>query len=110
MARCTSVVVLPFTDLSLEVPAGVISLVGQNGSGKSTFLLLAGGALLPDAGTVHVRGQDTGGLRDEEARHRLVSIVYQNLEFETEKPIGELLNEVHASGFHEQKSGTIRRC
>ncbi len=94
-----------FRDISLDLPAGVISLVGQNGTGKSTFLLLAGGALLPDAGTVRVRGQDTRSLRDEETRHRLVSIVYQNLEFETERPIGELLTEVHASGFHEQKSG-----
>jgi iron complex transport system ATP-binding protein len=98
-----------FTDVSLDLPSGVISLVGQNGSGKSTFLLLAGGSLLPDAGTVRVRGHDTTGLRDEERRHRLVSIVYQNLEFETEKPIGELLDEVYASGFHEQKSGELVR-
>lgn len=91
------------------MPAGVISLVGQNGAGKSTFLLLAGGALLPGTGTVYVRGHDTADLRDEERRHRLVSIVYQNLEFETEKPIGDLLNEVHSSGFHARKSDELIR-
>jgi len=98
-----------FTDVSLDLPAGVISLVGQNGAGKSTFLLLAGGVLLPGAGTVHVRGNDTADLRDEEKRHRLVSIIYQNLEFETEKPIGDLLDEVYSSGFHEHKSGDFVR-
>jgi ABC-type cobalamin/Fe3+-siderophores transport system ATPase subunit len=92
-----------FTDVTLHLPLGVTSLVGQNGVGKSTFLLLAGGVLLPNEGEIYLLGQDTSTLRPEEKRHRLVSIVYQNLEFETEKPIGELLWEVNATGFHEQK-------
>ncbi len=93
-----------FTDITLDIPPGVTSLVGQNGAGKSTFLMLAGGVLLPNAGKVFLQGQDTAELRDEEKRHRLASIVYQNLEFETEKPIGELLQEVYEAGFHQQKS------
>ena len=98
-----------FTDLSLNLPCGITSLVGQNGCGKSTFLLLTGGALLPERGTVRIRGQDTAGLRDENARHRVASIIYQNLEFETDKPIGELLNEVHALGFRKKKSSDFVR-
>ncbi len=93
-----------FTDLTLDLPRGIISLVGQNGCGKSTFLMLAGGVLLPNEGSVHIRGQDTAALQDEGARHRVASIIYQNLEFETEKPIGELLNDVHALGFRESKN------
>jgi len=89
--------------VTLDVPAGVISLIGQNGTGKSTFLMLAGGVILPTSGTVRIRGADTAGLRDEEQRHRLVSIVYQNLEFETEQPIGELLESVYAAGFHSER-------
>jgi iron complex transport system ATP-binding protein len=98
-----------FSDLTREVPAGVTSLVGQNGCGKSTFLLLAAGALLPTKGTVRLRGEDTANLRDEEERHRIASIVYQNLEFETEKPIGELLHEVHSRGFRKDKSADFVR-
>jgi len=98
-----------FTDLTLELPDGVTSLVGQNGCGKSTFLLLAAGALLPTAGKVRLRGEDTADLRDEEERHRIASIVYQNLEFETEKPIGELLHDVQARGFLESKSSDFVR-
>lgn len=93
-----------FTDITLDLPPGVVSLVGQNGAGKSTFLMLAGGVLTPTKGKVFLLGHDTADLRDEEKRHSLASIVYQNLEFDTEKPIGELLNEVHAAGFHQEKS------
>jgi len=48
-----------FMDITLDLPPGVISLVGQNGAGKTTFLLLAGGVLLPDQGKVFLRGIDT---------------------------------------------------
>lgn len=95
--------------VTLEIPAGVISLIGQNGTGKTTFLMLAGGVILPASGAVRVRDVDTTSLRDEEQRHRLVSMVYQNLEFETEQPIGELLDTVYAGGFHEERSGDFLR-
>ena len=95
--------------VTVDLPGGVISLIGQNGSGKTTFLMLAGGVLLPTRGQVSIRGRDTAGLRDEEERHRLVSIVYQNLEFETEKPIGDLLEIVFAGGFHQDKGSELIR-
>ncbi|HUI70705.1 MAG TPA: ABC transporter ATP-binding protein [Spirochaetia bacterium] len=94
-----------FSGLTLDLPAGITSLVGQNGVGKSTFLLLAGGVILPESGSVFVRGHDTSALFDEEQRHLLVSFVPQNLEFETERPIGSLLDEVYASGCHRSRSG-----
>jgi iron complex transport system ATP-binding protein len=92
-----------FSDLSLTLPRGVVSLVGQNGTGKSTLLLLAGAVLLPGSGRVLVNGIDTRELRDEEERHRHVSFIYQNMEFETEEPIGEVLGAVHEGGFLEEK-------
>lgn len=88
-------------ELSLELPRGVMTLVGPNGSGKSTLLLLAAGILLPTSGTVFLRGIDTRSLREEHERQRHVSFVYQNMEFETEEPIGALLEYVYANGFHE---------
>jgi ABC-type cobalamin/Fe3+-siderophores transport system ATPase subunit len=92
-----------FDDLDLELPHGIVSLVGQNGTGKSTLLALAAGSIVPDAGRVLVRGADTRGLRDEPTRQRLVSYIFQNMEFETDEPIGSLLDAVHAAGFHAVK-------
>ena len=94
---------LVFTDLSLELPGGVTTLVGQNGTGKSTLLLLSAGILLPVEGTVFLQGIDTQNLREEQERQRYVSFVYQNMEFETEETIGELLEYVYENGFHENK-------
>lgn len=92
-----------FEGLDLELPGGIVSLVGQNGTGKSTLLALAAGSIVPDAGRVLVRGVDTRELRDERTRQQRVSYVWQNMEFETEEPIGDLLETVHAGGFHPVK-------
>lgn len=47
-------------DVSLEIAAGTITgVVGPDGSGKTTFLRLAAGLLLPTEGRVIVFGQDT---------------------------------------------------
>ncbi len=96
-----------FRDLSITLPNGIGSLIGQNGTGKSTFLLLAGGSLVPDSGRVLVDGVDTKELRDERARQRYVSFIFQNMEFETEQPIGELLRFVYEGGFHERREGAF---
>jgi ABC-type cobalamin/Fe3+-siderophores transport system ATPase subunit len=91
---------LVFNDISIDLPPGITTLVGQNGTGKSTLLLLAAGILLPAEGTVLLRGIDTRNLREEQERQRHVSFVYQNMEFETEGSIGDLLEYVHENGFH----------
>ena len=88
-----------FEGFSLEFAAGVTSIVGQNGTGKSTLLLLAAGALLPTSGTVWLHGINTAELRDETVRQRYVSFIFQNMEFETEEPVGALLEYVAAHGF-----------
>jgi iron complex transport system ATP-binding protein len=92
-----------FEGLDLELPRGTVSLVGQNGTGKSTLLALAAGSIVPDAGRVLVGGTDTRELRDEAERQRFVSYLFQNMEFETEAPIGGLLEAVHEGGFHAVK-------
>ena len=93
-----------FKDLSLELPTGIISLIGQNGTGKSTFLLLASGAAVPDEGTVTIDGIDTRELQNESERQRHTSFIFQNMEFETEETIGDLLPFVYANGFHAEKT------
>ncbi len=92
-----------FKDMSLEIPGGVVSLIGQNGTGKSTLLLLAGGRIMPQQGNVEIMSTDTSKIINEEERNKLVSFVYQNMEFETEETIGELLSIIYANGNHEKK-------
>ncbi len=94
-----------FTDLTVRVPAGMTALIGENGIGKSTFLLLAGARLMPMSGSVQLFGRDTREFADapmdpslEESRNMLVSFIYQNMEFEADETTGELLEAVHAMG------------
>lgn len=92
-----------FDDLSLSLSGGVTTLIGQNGAGKSTFLLLAAGLLLPTSGNVYIQGIDTAQLQDEEERQRYVSFIFQNMEFDTEENIETLLHIVLQKGFRQCK-------
>ncbi|GAB6089922.1 ATP-binding cassette domain-containing protein [Spirochaeta dissipatitropha] len=103
-----------FRDLSIDVPAGITSLVGQNGTGKSTFLLLAGARLFPDNGNVSTMGTNTSVFRNstvqtelEEQRNALISFVYQNMEFETDESIGDLFEFIYAHGYREEKPADL---
>ncbi len=62
--------------ISLAVDAGAfVALQGPSGCGKTTLLLIAGGLLAPDAGTVRVAGTDLYALSPEgRARHRAATI------------------------------------
>ncbi|MFP4509714.1 MAG: ATP-binding cassette domain-containing protein [Spirochaetaceae bacterium] len=103
-----------FTDLSIQIPAGMTALVGENGIGKSTFLLLAGARLMPMDGTVRLLGQDTRDFADapmdpqlEETRNQLVSFIYQNMEFETDDAIGDLMEAVYEHGALGPRDGSF---
>jgi ABC-2 type transport system ATP-binding protein len=48
-------------DVSFNVDQGAgVALMGLNGSGKSTLLKLISGVMIPDSGTVHLRGRVAG--------------------------------------------------
>jgi ABC-type cobalamin/Fe3+-siderophores transport system ATPase subunit len=98
-----------FTDLSLTLPGGMVSLVGQNGTGKSTLLLLIGGRVLPQEGTITLFGRDTRELQDETEKNQYASFIYQNMEFETEEPVGNLIDYVYENGFYEKKDEQFKQ-
>jgi ABC-2 type transport system ATP-binding protein len=56
--------------VSLELPPGLVLLLGPNGCGKSTLLKLASGVEKPDSGSVLVDGKDLWK-EEIEARHRV---------------------------------------
>ncbi len=68
-------------DVSLVVHAGeVVALTGPSGTGKSTFLHIAGLLERPDAGRIVIAGEDVTGAGERERtrtrRHR-IGFVYQ---------------------------------
>lgn len=86
-----------FQNFTAVLPGGFVSLVGPNASGKSTFMLLAAGRILPQQGTVYLLGRNTLELTEEE-RSQLASFIYQNMEFDTEDTVAQLLQQVYTNG------------
>jgi putative ABC transport system ATP-binding protein len=64
--------------LNLEIKAGeFVTVIGTNGSGKSSLLNAVAGTFLPDSGTIEIDGRDVTCQRDYR-RARSVSRVFQN--------------------------------
>jgi putative ABC transport system ATP-binding protein len=68
--------------VSLEVPRGPFTAVmGPSGSGKSTLMHLLAGLDRPDAGTVHIGGEDITRMSDKQLtklRRRHIGFVFQS--------------------------------
>ncbi|CAM3406094.1 MULTISPECIES: ATP-binding cassette domain-containing protein [Saccharibacillus] len=48
-------------EVSLQIePGRIVGLVGSNGSGKSTLMRIVAGLLMPESGSVHIRGHRPG--------------------------------------------------
>ncbi len=86
-----------FDYFTASLPGGFTSLIGPNASGKSTFMLLAGGRVKPQQGKVLLFGKDIAAL-DEASRSRLASFLYQNMEFEQDDAVKALLEQVQTAG------------
>jgi putative ABC transport system ATP-binding protein len=67
--------------ITLKIEQGdFLSIMGQSGSGKSTFLYIAGGLDKPTSGTVLINGRDITGMTDSEEskmRRRAIGFVFQ---------------------------------
>jgi len=65
----------------VAAPGELVALVGRSGSGKTTLLNIMGGLERPDAGSVHVAGEDVNSL-DEDGLNALrrdsVAFVFQS--------------------------------
>ena len=54
-------------DVSVTIKSGeIVSLIGANGAGKTTFVNMVTGYLKPDSGTILAQGRDITGLKPRE--------------------------------------------
>ena len=64
--------------VDLSIPAGqFVSVIGSNGSGKSTILNVVAGTYRPDFGSIHIAGTDVTRW-PEHKRAKLVGRVFQD--------------------------------
>lgn len=71
------------TDVTVEVPVGSrIAVVGETGSGKTTFAKLLVRLMDPSSGRVHIGGVPAGKLRFEELRSRVAFVPQEGFLFD----------------------------
>jgi ABC-type sugar transport system ATPase subunit len=67
-------------NVDFELRRGEIhALLGENGAGKSTLIKVLGGIYLPEAGTIHIDGQDAGIRGVADADRCGIRIIHQEL-------------------------------
>lgn len=77
-------------DVTLDVESGtVMGLLGPNGAGKTTLIRLVAGLARPDAGMIHVCGEDAA--KRSVRFRRLIGLVPQENTLESELTVGESL-------------------
>ena len=77
-------------DVTLDVESGtVMGLLGPNGAGKTTLIRLVAGLARPDAGTIHVCGENAA--KRSVRFRRLIGLVPQENTLESELTVGESL-------------------
>ena len=97
-----------FDHFSGVLPAAFTSVIGPNACGKSTLLLLAAGRLVPSRGKALLFGEDIAAL-SEEKRNLLASVIYQNMEFETNEKVSSLLAFVYENGSLKANAKGVRK-
>ena len=89
--------VVALADASLSVRKGEVHcLLGANGAGKSTFLKLCAGAMMPSGGEIRIDGQKASFRAPAEAAAAGISMIYQELDLVPQLTVGENLFLGHA--------------
>ncbi len=99
-------------DVSMRIQAGEIHcLVGENGSGKSTFVKLMSGVITPDAGEIILNGRNYKELDPIDAIREGVQVIYQDLSLFPHMSVAEniSMNKMVALGKRFVNQAEIRK-
>ena len=67
-------------EVSISIASGeILSVVGENGAGKSTFAKILSGIVAPDSGSLHLSGNEVHFTHPREAIDAGIGIVHQEL-------------------------------
>ena len=79
-----------FNKVDFDLYKGEIHcVVGENGAGKSTFIKMLSGALVPDEGTFIIEGQEYTSLTPAQAHYLGIQTIYQELSLALELTVAE---------------------
>ncbi|MCK5268080.1 MAG: ABC transporter ATP-binding protein [Spirochaetes bacterium] len=73
---------------------GFVGVLGPNGCGKSTLLALFAGSFIPSAGKVMLYNKSISDYKSEEEVNDKVTFIFQNMEFETDETVINLLRQI----------------
>ena len=83
-------------------PGEILAVIGDNGAGKSTLIKALSGAVIPDAGEVHLEGKRVNFGSPIDARNAGIETVYQTLAMSPALSIADNMfmgREIRRSGF-----------
>jgi ribose transport system ATP-binding protein len=82
--------VLALDGVDFELERGEVHvLLGENGAGKSTLIKVLAGALTPDAGTIHVHGEEVAIRTPHHGRALGIRTIYQDAQLIPELTVAE---------------------
>lgn len=87
-------------------PGQIVAIVGDNGSGKSTFIKILSGSLKPDSGSIWIDGREYKSLNARQSLQAGISTVYQDLSLDNYCDVAEnifLGNELTTGGIFLQR-------
>ena len=76
----------------------VAAIVGDNGSGKSTFIKILSGNLAPDGGVITVGGRRYARLTPKQSQAAGISTVYQDLSLDDYRDVAEAIRNMTTRG------------
>ena len=84
--------IIALNEVSIQIMRGeVTAIVGDNGSGKSTFIKILTGGLFPDAGEIIIENKSYRRLNPQKAIELGIRAVYQDLSLDNYKNCAENL-------------------
>lgn len=105
--RYGKVTALDHCDFDL-MPGEILAVIGDNGAGKSTLIKALSGAVIPDAGSIHIEGKEVKFTSPIQARTHGIETVYQTLAMSPALSIADNMfmgREIKKEGF----MGTVFR-